>query len=542
VNLLRRWPRSTHALLAAACAAVAALALPPFDLPWLAWVAWIPWFLFIASAPRVGLFAAFLAATFVQLFASMTWVDSLQTGGTVLVALLAVPFALVPAALLSRCARGRPLPCGLLVLGMLTADISREFVLGPSWAGAGSSQWRWLEGLQSAAVFRGHWLSLVVLAVNACVAVVLLRWRESRGRAFFALAFGVGLVWATHLGGKAALREDFALGPQVLGIQPAIPQAIKLRHTSADIWERHREVLAASPAALEDVDILVFPETTFPALRDPDRTLAAMLRRPYRSDEHGTHTYGELLPRGRGQLSILGTVRHVSTSTQVDIADADGNGFGELNVALVVRDGEESLGENPKRCLVPFGEYVPWPKSWPGHGALLELVRDVGGYVPDMSPGKDAPLFAAPTEGRDLFGITICFEVAFPDEFAQLAERGARFVINTSNDAWFTQGAEQELVDIAVRFRAAETRRAVFRVSNAGISTLIDPCGRELARVSHDGKAVDVGGLLKARIPLNDERTPASRFGVLPSCLFPLLFFAWAWQYLRSQRGSEGLA
>lgn len=522
MNLFLRWPRLGHALIAGTSAALASTALPPLDLWWVAWVAWVPWFVFVARAPRPGLFVATMVALWVQLFASMTWVDSLLGGGALLVSLLALPFACLPALAVARSARAGTPHWLVLPLAMVSADLLRELVLGASWAGAGHSQWRWIEGLQSAAVFRGHWLSFVVLASNAGVAVAVLHWRELWLRARGPVAFCCAALLATHVAGRFALRDDFAEGPLVMGIQPAIPQAIKMRHTSAAIWESHRVVLDAVPAAERDVDILVFPETTFPPLREPDRPLAAMLQRAYREDAVGLHPYNELLPRGRGQLSILGTVRHLDVREQGGLADADGNGFGELNVALVVRDGTELVGENPKRYLVPFGEYVPWPVGWPGHEALLQLVRDVGGYVPDMTAGRETPLFAAPSAGAPRFGITICFEVAFPGEFRQLAEQGASFIINTSNDAWFTQGAEQELVDIAVRFRAAETRRAVFRVSNAGSSTAIDPCGRAIARVTEAGRTVDVPGMLRARVPLNEERTPASRWGWLPSAPFPL--------------------
>ncbi len=522
MNISARWPRSTHALIAAASAALASTALPPLDLWWMAWIAWVPWFVFVARAPRPGLFVALMLALGVQLYASMTWVDSLLGGGALLVSLLALPFACLPAWLAARSARAGTPHWLVLPLAMVSADLLRELVLGASWAGAGHSQWRWLAGLQSAAIFRGHWLSFVVLACNAGLAITLLRWRQGKLRAAGPLAFCGASVLLTHAAGTLALRDDFANGPLVMGVQPAIPQAIKMRHTSDAIWDRHRLVLEQAPTAGRDVDILVFPETTFPPLRDPDRPLAAMLERTYRHDAAGPHAYGELLPRGRGQLSILGTVRHLDVRERDGIADADGNGYGELNVALVVRDGAELLGENPKRYLVPFGEYVPWPVGWPGHAALLRLVRDVGGYVPDMTAGTEAPLFEAPSAGAPRFGITICFEVAFPGEFRRLAEQGAAFVINTSNDAWFTRGSEQELVDIAVRFRAAETRRAVFRVSNAGISSAIDPCGRSLARVTESGRAVDVAGTLCTRVPLNDERTPASRWNGLLGGAFPL--------------------
>lgn len=539
MSLGERWPRLSTVLMAVVTALLFHAAQPPLDLPWLAWVAWIPWMVWHAAGPRRHAVLGFSLTLYLQVVLSIGWVASLEPWGPWFIALLTVPFSVGGAwalEILTR-AKGRA-PWWACPLVLVSVDVVREAVLGVAWGSAGHTQWRWLEALQSAAVLRAHGISFVVLLANSALALLWIAARRGAWRRSLpALGCAVAGALLLHVAGMPALRDDFEHGPLVVGVQPSIPQVVKLRHTSAQIWERHRAVLGPGATRAAAADILVFPETTFPPVRDPDRTLAALLEQPYHFEGAVAENFGSLLPRGRGQLSVVGYSRHVRSSDDPRLGDAEGNGWGEWNMAAVLRDGHELLGENPKRMLVPFGEYIPWPKNWPLHSAILSGVKSSAGYVPDMTPGKDAPLFPVRVDGKEVrFGCTICFEVVFPEEFRRSAAQGAAFNINISNDAWFTLGAEQEMMDIGVRFRAAECRRSVFRVSNAGISTLIDPCGRELARVRVEGRSKDVAGLIEGRVPLCDTLTPAVRWGILPACMFPALLLAAL--ALRWRRGS----
>ncbi|MCB1282395.1 MAG: hypothetical protein KDB18_12815, partial [Salinibacterium sp.] len=76
------------------------------------------------------------------------------------------------------------------------------------------------------------------------------------------------------------------------------------------------------------------------------------------------------------------------------------------------------------------------------------------------------------------------------------------FHVNTSNDAWYDESAERELVHLQTRFRAIETRRSLARVSNTGLSGVIDPLGREVAMLTCDGRHRSVSGQVSARVPV----------------------------------------
>jgi apolipoprotein N-acyltransferase len=86
------------------------------------------------------------------------------------------------------------------------------------------------------------------------------------------------------------------------------------------------------------------------------------------------------------------------------------------------------------------------------------------------------------------FGVLICFEDTDPvlarayvgHSISSAKESPVDFLINISNDGWWrgTSGHDEHLA--ISRFRAIETRRAVCRSVNMGISAVIDGNGRVL--------------------------------------------------------------
>jgi apolipoprotein N-acyltransferase len=134
---------------------------------------------------------------------------------------------------------------------------------------------------------------------------------------------------------------------------------------------------------------------------------------------------------------------------------------------LVRRDGAVG-GFYDKLRLVPFGEYVPFQSVF---FFVNKMVEGVG----DFAPGREATIFQLP-EGR--FGVLICYEGIFPTLSRQLVSRGADFLVNITNDAWFgdTSAPHQHLA--MVTLRAIENRVPIVRVANTGISAVVDIDGR----------------------------------------------------------------
>jgi len=154
--------------------------------------------------------------------------------------------------------------------------------------------------------------------------------------------------------------------------------------------------------------------------------------------------------------------------------------------------------------LLPFDEYVPLRRIVPWPSWLV-------GKRIDFEPGERLTVFRA---GEHHFGVQICWENLFPDQFRRLAARGVDFMVALTNEA-FTDfpPAHEQMLAMNV-FRAIENRVAIARAAPTGITTLIDPRGRIREVVTGPGgERVHVPGTLVGEIPLSRERSLYTRHG-----------------------------
>ena len=135
----------------------------------------------------------------------------------------------------------------------------------------------------------------------------------------------------------------------------------------------------------------------------------------------------------------------------------------------MVRLGNGAPAFYHKRHLVPFGEYIP-------------LKSVLGGLVDFMNiPMSDFSSSKAPPHNLMLAGVPmaigICYEDVFGEELIDyLPEAGV--LVNASNDAWFGRSvAPHQHLQIA-RMRSLEVARPMLRVTNTGVTALIDFRGK----------------------------------------------------------------
>jgi apolipoprotein N-acyltransferase len=184
-----------------------------------------------------------------------------------------------------------------------------------------------------------------------------------------------------------------------------------------------------------------------------------------------------------------------------------------------------------KRQLVPFGEYIPM------RGLLKHITSLVNLQPHDFTAGHRAVVFSI---GKIRLGDVICYEIGFDGLVSSEVNAGANLLTMQTNDATFEVDGQtgETLQQLAMaRIRAVESDRAVVVSSTTGVSAVIAPDGRLLARSGTWQRAV-----LESRVPLVSQRTLADRVGAWPEAAIvalTVLAFIWAAAApLRRRRGA----
>jgi apolipoprotein N-acyltransferase len=185
---------------------------------------------------------------------------------------------------------------------------------------------------------------------------------------------------------------------------------------------------------------------------------------------------------GRDALLIAGGLKEDETTG------------GVLNSAYLV-SGTGRLMRYDKHMLLPYAETSP----------LIDLI---GAYytAPNQFQAGTTPLCFQTDHGRA--GVSICFEIMYPDLIRKSVSRGAEFLVNISNDAWFGNSSMPYVHLNAARFRAVENRRYVLRASNSGFSAVIAPDGAVLSQ-----SRLFESERIEGRFIKLDELNAYSRFG-----------------------------
>ncbi len=176
-----------------------------------------------------------------------------------------------------------------------------------------------------------------------------------------------------------------------------------------------------------------------------------------------------------------------------------------------------------KRHLVPFGERMPF--EW----LIPQLGRIQLGQA-EWTPGQGSVLFPGPG-GR--FGCLICFESIFPDLSRDDVRRGARWLLNVTNDEWFGNSVAIGQHAAMAVFRAVENHVPLARCANTGLTMVVDAQGRVLARLP-----VLEPGVLSAALPAPGLPTPYTSIGDWPAWLAWAMVGALAWP--RPRTASRG--
>lgn len=375
-------------------------------------------------------------------------------------------FGLVQKAALRRYGGGVAL--ALAPAAWTALELARNYlaVNGFPWGALGYSQVPIVALVQITDVTGIYGVSFLLVAFNGALAHLLLDRGGIRPRVVPVVAVGV-LVVATSAYGWVRLRQP--AGPasgdpiRVAAVQGNISLNASDSEISEVFFRDYPRMI--DRAAVQGSSLVILPESPNPHFFQSDllyrRHLVELARR---------YRVGVLF----NNTAYEGPSRNLRY----------------FNSALLV-DEEGSLASRyDKVHLVPFGEYVPWR-------GILTFVTPLVREVSEFSPGRDFTL--GTFRGRP-FGTFICYEAIFPELVRTFSFRGAEFLINITNDAWFGATAAPEQHFQMVQVRAIENRRYVARAANSGVSGIIAPSGRILARTAIFRQALLVGDLVPYRV------------------------------------------
>jgi apolipoprotein N-acyltransferase len=305
--------------------------------------------------------------------------------------------------------------------------------------------------------------------------------------------------WIAPVAALALLVAMGVYGAVRLSLQPTVLTAIKLRIMQPNLQqdvkfnyaakaEVMRKYLALSDRAsgpqstgVRDTQILIWPESAFPFFLT--READAMAR------------IAELLPKDT--VLLTGSVRAPDGPPGARVSRAYNS------IYLIDHDGGV-LSVYDKLHLVPFGEYLPL-QAWMEKLGFVQLTRVHGGFI----PGTRRRTMEVPQAPPAL--PLICYEAIFPGDIAASGDRPG-WIINLTNDGWFgnSTGPYQHLQQ--ARMRAIEEGLPMVRAANTGISAVVDPSGRIVARLG-----LGIEGVLDANLPTALPPTLYARLRDIPA-------------------------
>jgi apolipoprotein N-acyltransferase len=490
-----------------------ALAFPSPGITLLAFVCLVPLFLHLRAREGSGPGWPFFSFGLCYFTVGLWWLATILTpAGPVLLALiLTLLFAWPAGHLLGLLLRHRVPAAPATVLVWVGFDWLRGWLFtGFPWLYLAHSQAEHTSLVQAADLFGAHGVTAVIVLVNAGIVETVRRAAARRGgRAAAALlpaAVAVGALLCYGAMRAPSIRERE--GPRILLVQGNVPQFMKedawrvapdTPRTADDILARHlaltREGIAKDPA----VELVVWPETTF----------------PYRTtDEPGPErdAWRRLCARrlaavaaAAGRPVVFGSLHRTAAGEP-------------RNSAWLMSSDGRLLTRYDKVHLVPGGEYIPLSKVAPEPlvTVVARLIRESAGFVPDLTEGSGTALFRA---AGLVLGPVVCYEVAYPGLARDAVRAGADAILNLTNYGWWPGTSMPAQATQMAIFRAIENRRPVVVAANTGVTGIIDARGVLRVAVSVEGRRTDVRGTVSAAVPLCGSRSAWTLLGDLPAGL-----------------------
>jgi apolipoprotein N-acyltransferase len=446
------------------------LACTPFDFSYLGWIAAVPMLLAIDRAPtfRTALFLGWWAGVvetgggfywlvdLTQRFAGFPWIAAV--GVLFLFCATRAVIFLIFTGLVCAIRARRPIPMALLApLAMAVGElvVPQVFPCG-QWI---SQAWHPLV-IQVSELTGPLGVTALLMLVNGAVYDVL---TQDRLRLRSALAAVLLLAGALMFGAVRMRQVDqlIAQAPrlQIGLVQPNFAYAVDGEFTREEAL-RELAALQEQSRRLEHAgaQLIVWSEGSYPVnlprdfLADFPSESLAMIR------------------RGFNTPVVIG-------ADTLESPEADA-----YNSALLLDHTGKAVGRYDKVRLLAFGEYIPGIETFPWLRNMLPA--GTGRFTAGRGPGVMILPLASGESWR--LGPVICYEDLLPGFIRGVGALYPDILVNLTSDSWFGARTEPwEHLALAV-FATVELRVAMVRSVNSGISALIDPNGRLLAKTYAD--------------------------------------------------------
>ena len=474
------------------------LAFPMYDVGWLAWLGLAPLLVILnGKSPKHG-FMLLFASSIVFYPGILSWL--LKVPGYTLLhhVILAIYIGLYFGFFgLIFCFVAKRSGVTAAFLSTPFLWVSLEYIrsnmsfLATPWGMLAHSQYTYPWVIQVASITGSYGVSFLIVLANTALAAIIypatlqlqknknaLNSPPSRLGKILLVTVAAALIVTTLIYGHIIISQPVDVQRiKVSVVQGNIEQAKKWdRRYAKFIMKRYADL--SLEASKDAPSLIIWPETTTPwsIMQDP-------------------RLHGEVkgIARTAGTYLLLGSSQRQKFRSQ---GSKKGTYY---NSAFLIDPGKEmhTYQKYDKIRLFPFGEYLPMKETIPWS---FINIPDVSGY----EPGEEYTVFELP---NFRFGVTICWENVFPDLVRQFVKRGAQFIVNITNEAWFGRtAAPYQFVSMSV-FRAVENRVSVVRATNTGVSCFINPYGRITGRVEKNGKDIFIPGYLTQEIPLSQGKT-----------------------------------
>jgi apolipoprotein N-acyltransferase len=493
----------TYLILPLLSAALLILAFPRYNLGWLGWVAFVPLLSAISGRDmKQGFFQCFLCG---MIFFALVFDWVLEVPGytflhhlllCVYMGLYFGLFGVLFSLLCKRSGATIALFAAPFIWVFLEYVRSNMGFMALPYAWLGYTQHAYPLVIQIASVAGAYGVSWLLAMVNSAVAAFVLtilyrskainpqpnRPISNRGLISIAGAAAFLAVLTVCYGIIVISKPTMGKKLRVSVVQGNIEQAKKWDRSYRNyIIERYEEL--SRETSKDQPGLVIWPEAATPGFILNDHALLKRIM---------------ALVREMNTYFLVGSSEYPKFQKAPFEFDRSGN------TALFFSPDGKVLGQYLKIRLLPFGEYLPYGETIPWSWVDVPKVKTT-------MPGKEFTVFQCPTFR---FSAPICWETIFPDLPREFVKRGAQFLVNITNEAWFGRSVGPQHYVISSVFRAVENRVYVVRCANTGISCFIDPYGRIVGRVKDkNNQDLFVRGVLTETVIPMESRTVYTRYG-----------------------------